>query len=784
MKKLFTLIALIFITLAASAQTKDKAPLKFDSIASVTKTVMYNREIAVARKSSVYPTAGPDALCDSLRVWICGKMGDAHLEHKADIPSLVGKGGTTTAAYDATVFAKAAAGEKASSAMSVRKIYEDADYVTLEYRHEESDGSGAAPVVTYDAVTFSKTTGRHVGWALVKGLAQDKVLDRIRKGLKDEEGKDGLLAYVADEANDATLRLPKMPPYMTDQGVRITYRSGEYDDALHSCLIRKMADTFKDGGVLYRVTSRKNRKCEVCPQGEDGPRGAISIGEKVSNHGLKFKVEGIDDRAFAECKGLRSVTIGNGVKRIGDEAFSGCPKLEKVTFAGPVDKMGESVFKDCRALSEVQLPESLTRIEAQTFQGCTGLSQIVLPKSLKYIGTEAFGRCSALREIAIPEAVEEIDFLAFESCTALTTVTLLGSETAVNFCAFEECASISTVYDLSATPQDIGSSVFPASAKVFVLPGCKMEFMTDTEWRESNIVEINEVETEGVTYAITSGEDRTCTLTAAGDDVAASLHIPAAVNFRGLSLAVTDVAERAFAGNAAIREVTVPASIASIGREAFAGCPSLQQVVVEGDTTLIGEAAFRGCEVLSAVTLPASVDKLADALFAGCLSLESITLPATLKSVPDSLMAGCVRLADVTLPAGAVNIGHNAFTGCTALTHVALPDQLALIKAEAFKDCAGLTAITLPGGLRIIEERAFAGCALFTSVTLPASVVSIGEEAFADCPLLLSVTNNATVPQDIELNVFTKYGQLHVSPECKKAYKKAKTWRKFRIKTP
>ena len=45
-------------------------------------------------------------------------------------------------------------------------------------------------------------------------------------------------------------------------------------------------------------------------------------------------MEIIDDRAFMNCSGLTSVTIGKGMKRIGHLAFAYCKKLKEVIISG------------------------------------------------------------------------------------------------------------------------------------------------------------------------------------------------------------------------------------------------------------------------------------------------------------------------------------------------------------------------------------------------------------------------------------------------------------------
>ena len=47
--------------------------------------------------------------------------------------------------------------------------------------------------------------------------------------------------------------------------------------------------------------------------------------------GTKYKVVGIDARAFADCENLKTVTLPNSVKEIGESAFSNCVNLISIS---------------------------------------------------------------------------------------------------------------------------------------------------------------------------------------------------------------------------------------------------------------------------------------------------------------------------------------------------------------------------------------------------------------------------------------------------------------------
>lgn len=77
--------------------------------------------------------------------------------------------------------------------------------------------------------------------------------------------------------------------------------------------------------------------------------------EAFYNAGLTSLILGdgfdIPQRAFASCKHLHTLTIGNA--RIGNGAFYTCPGLVQVRLNEGVQEIGDSAFYDCKALAEV-----------------------------------------------------------------------------------------------------------------------------------------------------------------------------------------------------------------------------------------------------------------------------------------------------------------------------------------------------------------------------------------------------------------------------------------------
>ncbi len=97
---------------------------------------------------------------------------------------------------------------------------------------------------------------------------------------------------------------------------------------------------------------------------------------------LTFKVTGIDNKAFKNCKKLKTVTIGKNVTYIGKNAFQNCTKLKKVTIGKNVTSIGANSFKGCKKLKNVVISTTkLKTVGKNSFTTIQDNATITVPKS-------------------------------------------------------------------------------------------------------------------------------------------------------------------------------------------------------------------------------------------------------------------------------------------------------------------------------------------------------------------------------------------------------------------
>ena len=181
--------------------------------------------------------------------------------------------------------------------------------------------------------------------------------------------------------------------------------------------------------------------------------------DKVHSVEIEDGIEVIDERAFLDCRNLKSVVIPESVKDIAAEAFCGCSDLKSISIPKSVKWIGEGAFLNCSSLGIVSIPEGVERISSSTFYDCVRLTSIKIPQGVKRINGFSFYNCNALTSISFPESLREIDGHAFAGCVNLTSVDIPNSVGRIGEYAFRGCLRLRSVI-IPESVNDISSSAF------------------------------------------------------------------------------------------------------------------------------------------------------------------------------------------------------------------------------------------------------------------------------------------------------------------------------------
>lgn len=179
------------------------------------------------------------------------------------------------------------------------------------------------------------------------------------------------------------------------------------------------------------------------------PEGLRSIGMEafqncVSLHGIQIpsSVTVLDSDAFRN-SGITQATVSNSQLSTGIEIFKKCLNLETAQFNGP--ELSFAAFEDCTALKTVIIGDDVKRIEHYVFAGCTNLTEVKIGSSVESIGNDAFNGCSTLKNIVLPEGLRELGPYMFKDCTSLEEIYIPASITRIQSGIIGNCRSLKRI---------------------------------------------------------------------------------------------------------------------------------------------------------------------------------------------------------------------------------------------------------------------------------------------------------------------------------------------------
>ena len=219
----------------------------------------------------------------------------------------------------------------------------------------------------------------------------------------------------------------------------------------------------------------------------DGSAGLYSIdGTNEYSCLLRYKV-GSDSRNYVYQNAISKVEIGNGITRLNDYAFKNCSGLKSVTIPNTLSDIPLGCFSYCYSLSYVSLPNSITSISTEAFRECYALSSVSLPNGITSISNSMFRGGYSLQTIEIPDTVTSIDDYAFHYCRCLSNIIIPHGVTSIGAHAFDSCYGMK-YYDftaLTAIPKLGATNVFngmSSDCEIRVPAALAYNWKTATNW--------------------------------------------------------------------------------------------------------------------------------------------------------------------------------------------------------------------------------------------------------------------------------------------------------------
>lgn len=476
-------------------------------------------------------------------------------------------------------------------------------------------------------------------------------------------------------------------------------------------------------------------------------------------NGVPIRV--IAERAF-EGKGLKSVTISEGIIEIGSWAFAYNQNLKTINIPETVESIGAHAFEFAEKLKQIALPEKVKILGECAFWGCSSLNEIVIPGGVETIEGGTFGGCDSLKKVQILEGVQEIGRLVFNGCPLLEELAIPSSVKVIDKKVFDS-PEIKLKHIKYGGAEEEWKSFeiknIPENCEIIFYNQNDANQNTEMEQPENTDKTENTESAKGLKFEL--NENGTYyRITGVMGSVDKNIVIPEL--YKGIP--VKEVAEKAFDGCSNIETISMPKSILTIGNSVFYGCDKLTSVSMPG-VLQMESGVFTGCSSIKDLTIPADFISLVKSqplesititqvqttiirasAFYKHKSLKKVTISQGITEIGEKAFSECLLLETVSFSNGLQILGKSAFTSCPTLKEVTLPATLTRIYVGAFSRCTSLKSIVIPGSVHTIGTSAFLGCTALQQATIENGVKAIGSSAFMNCNI-----KEIIIPESVNL---------------------------------
>lgn len=427
---------------------------------------------------------------------------------------------------------------------------------------------------------------------------------------------------------------------------------------------------------------------------------------------------------FNGCSALATIATDK-FTAIGPNMFRGCNKIESVTLNTP--KIGAGAFANCKGLQSVTFSQGtnsdlLFDIGANAFANCSNLTSVDFNDvTVRSIGDLAFAN-TKLTSFAIPNGlvsmggdilkgspVTQVSFAADFDVNSLTLTGLPFNGLTIDITAASNHYTLEdgVLYNKAQTKLYMVTAA--ATATAFHVP--------------ASVTEI-------APYAFVGSSFTKVTIPASVTEIGEGAFAKSALQqivFNGSSL--TELKADTFSGSA-LQSVVIPASVTKLGDAAFANTPLVSVTFAPNSLlTTLGDGVFADCRMLTSIALPEDITSMGSYTFENCLLLKTVEMPKV-KTLGAYTFYGASNLQEVTFHAEAETAGTYTFMG-TPVKKVTLGNATTKLEDGQrifMEGYIGYSDYEWVGGV-------FYGCSKLEEVVME-NVTSVGSFAFANCTKL------------------------------------------------
>lgn len=339
----------------------------------------------------------------------------------------------------------------------------------------------------------------------------------------------------------------------------------------------------KEADNVYYSAMEDGNACAIY---FDGTQTSVALSKTIQIDGAARALAKIQ-RGLFYYKKITEVIVPETVKTIGGNAFYKCSALTSLQLPSEVEEIGDYAFYECSAWAIDVTLLGLKTLGKGAFQ-ISGIKSLNLTGApLATIPEFAFGQCFNLASITLNEGLSIIGSSAF---TGAVVTELTIPSTVTDIYTVGIWSKIKKLISKATTPPTLRNSR-QLNCPLFVPNGCVTAYRQADQWVEStSVIAAGEMQTGGLSFYL--GDTDALLYNVDTDVTGSDVVIPATVEQDGNSYTVNEMRAALLKNSAAVKSVTIPASITQIPNDAFRNCTELTSVTMPATVTSIGAYAF------------------------------------------------------------------------------------------------------------------------------------------------------------------------------------------------
>ncbi len=218
--------------------------------------------------------------------------------------------------------------------------------------------------------------------------------------------------------------------------------TGTFDIALlkegnGSDFVQKEMTTVVDG-IKYSLDA--NQKTAKVIANNHSYSGDIDIPANITYDNVVYKINALGFGCFADCEGLKSIKLPDGITSIEGRCFNNCENLQSVDLPSGITSLGVECFAGCEGLKSIKLPDGITSLGESCFYFCSSLTSIDLPSNIRSFGESCFESCYGLTHVSLAEGITSLGVCCFSGCKGLASVYVYAEQLpTMGYTVFENC---------------------------------------------------------------------------------------------------------------------------------------------------------------------------------------------------------------------------------------------------------------------------------------------------------------------------------------------------------